>query len=126
MSSSQARLGEVSVSARTVSLIVSSQHVQGPAYGHDAIFDLNSMQPYNLESLYEPFAEICKEIVLFLPRTSDLNQLAQIAEPNRQIQAIQYCMQGASKVSSDPTESSYTRLMVYPGTVCILRRSCKR
>jgi RNA cap guanine-N2 methyltransferase len=56
------------------------------------------MQPYNLKALYESFSKITKEIVLYLPRSSNLNQLALYVEEGKQAQAIQYCMKGASKV----------------------------
>ncbi|KAL8762395.1 MAG: hypothetical protein Q9184_001609 [Pyrenodesmia sp. 2 TL-2023] len=55
------------------------------------------MQPYPLEQLLECFRQLTREIVLFLPRTSDLNQLAREVDPSKKVQAIHYCMEGASK-----------------------------
>lgn len=34
---------------------------------------------------------------LFLPRTSDLRQIAKVAPPGKKIEVVQYCMEGASK-----------------------------
>jgi trimethylguanosine synthase len=48
----------------------------GTEYGVDDVFDLTKMEPYNLEKLYKSFTKISKELVLYLPRTSDLNQIA--------------------------------------------------
>lgn len=70
----------------------------GPAYLEEEVFDLRNMQPYNLMALFEPFAKVTKDIVLYLPRTSDLNQVAQLAEQDKTLPVIHYCMQGASKV----------------------------
>lgn len=69
----------------------------GPTYRGDQVFDLKTMQPYNLHKLYSDFTKISKEVVLYLPRTSDLNQLAKYVPENQNIQVAHYCMWGASK-----------------------------
>jgi hypothetical protein len=56
------------------------------------------MQPYSLDNLYTTFSKITKEVILFLPRTSDLNQIAKYNDKDEKIQAIHYCTDGASKV----------------------------
>ena len=58
------------------------------------------MQPYGLEQLLTSFEKITKDIVLYLPRTSNLNQIAKYVPRGEKVQATHYCMNGASKVSS--------------------------
>lgn len=70
----------------------------GPGYSEDDVFSLSTMQPYGLGKLYNDFSKITKEIVLYLPRTSDLNQIAELAEEEKQVPVTHYCMKGASKV----------------------------
>lgn len=67
----------------------------GPGYSTDKIFDLTQMQPYNLEQLHGAYREL--DHLLFLPRTSDLRQLAKLAPPGEKVEVVQYCMEGASK-----------------------------
>lgn len=67
----------------------------GPGYRSDEIFDLRTMQPYNLEQLHGAYHLM--DHVLFLPRTSDIRQIAGLAPEGRKIPVVQYCMQGASK-----------------------------
>ena len=62
------------------------------------------MQPYDLQKLYDAFSKVTKEVVLYLPRTSDLNQLAQLVgnedeelPDEKKLQVTHYCMRGASK-----------------------------
>lgn len=68
----------------------------GPGYRSDTIFDLAAMQPYNLRDIYESFRGLTGEIALYLPRSSDLRQLAKL--DTKKVTAIHYCMEGASKV----------------------------
>lgn len=57
------------------------------------------MQPYNLDKLYKSFSRISKELVLYLPRTSDLNQIARYAQDDgKKLEVAHYAMLGASKV----------------------------
>ncbi|KAK4981729.1 putative diacylglycerol O-acyltransferase tgs1 [Elasticomyces elasticus] len=69
----------------------------GPGYRDAAVFNLSTMQPYTLKALYEPFSKLSKTVVLFLPRTSDLNQLAKYAPEDKDLCVMHYCMHGASK-----------------------------
>jgi trimethylguanosine synthase len=69
----------------------------GPTYSDYEVFDLDMMQPYSLKALYEPFAAISTHVVLFLPRTSDLKQIAQYGDQNQKLRIMHYCMYGASK-----------------------------
>jgi trimethylguanosine synthase len=67
----------------------------GPGYSTDEIFNLATMQPYSLKQIHD----MCKmmDSALFLPRTSDLRQIAKRAPPGKKIDVVQYCMEGASK-----------------------------
>ncbi|PHH87790.1 hypothetical protein CDD83_8390 [Cordyceps sp. RAO-2017] len=67
----------------------------GPGYSSDEVFDLHTMQPYNLAKLHAAYCAM--DHVLFLPRTSDIRQLARLAPRGGKIEVVQYCMQGASK-----------------------------
>ncbi|KAH6898328.1 RNA cap guanine-N2 methyltransferase-domain-containing protein [Thelonectria olida] len=67
----------------------------GPGYRTDEVFDLYSMQPYHLGDLHQAYQKL--DHALFLPRTSDIRQVAQLAPAGRKIEVVQYCMEGASK-----------------------------
>lgn len=73
-------------------------HGPGPSYSVDPVFDLSTMQPYNLETLYAAFSKVTKDIVLYLPRTSDLNQIVKLNRSGRKMPIRHYCMWGYSKV----------------------------
>jgi trimethylguanosine synthase len=57
------------------------------------------MQPYSIDYLVCELSSISKELVLYLPRNSNLNQLAVYAEDGSKLQVVHYCVYGASKVS---------------------------
>lgn len=63
------------------------------------VFDLHAMEPYNLKVLTSAIEKVTRDLVLYLPRTSDLNQLAQVAPEGRKMQAVHYCIHRFSKVS---------------------------
>jgi len=67
----------------------------GPGYSTDEIFDLSTMQPYSAQAIHEA----CKgmDCALYLPRTSDLRQIARLAPEGHKVEVVQYCMKGASK-----------------------------
>ncbi|KAF2760692.1 RNA methylase family protein [Pseudovirgaria hyperparasitica] len=69
----------------------------GPSYMADDIFDLSTMEPYSLSDIYNPFAKVARDIALYLPRTSNLNQLATHVTKDTKVQVTHYCMKGASK-----------------------------
>lgn len=75
----------------------SSDERPGPGY-KDAgnVFDLDLM-PYSMDYLYRRFSEITKHIILYLPRTSDLNQIAQAVEEGEKAQVVHYCIHENSK-----------------------------
>lgn len=76
----------------------STQRILGPGYSTDPVFNLGTMQPYSLDGLLDSFQQFTQEIALFLPRTSDLQQLANANRSLERVKAIHYCMEGASKV----------------------------
>ncbi|KAI0430556.1 RNA cap guanine-N2 methyltransferase [Xylaria sp. FL1042] len=67
----------------------------GPGYRTDEIFDLSTMEPYNLATLHEAYKTM--DHALYLPRTSDLRQIAKLVPDGIKIEIVQYCVQGASK-----------------------------
>ncbi|KAK1072302.1 putative diacylglycerol O-acyltransferase tgs1 [Friedmanniomyces endolithicus] len=69
----------------------------GPTYTDYEVFDLNVMGPYTLPFLYSSLSAITPDVVLYLPRTSDLRQLAKHAKPGEMLKVTHYCMHGASK-----------------------------
>jgi len=69
----------------------------GPTYADFEVYDLSVMQPYSLDRLYTAFSRQCTDVVLYLPRTSDLRQLTQHAKEDQKLEVVHYCMQGASK-----------------------------
>ena len=70
----------------------------GPGYRADTIFQLSRMEPYSLSDLIGPLRELTPEVALYLPRTSDLRQIAQKVEGEGNVTVMHYCMEGASKV----------------------------
>lgn len=70
----------------------------GPGYRDAEVFDLHEMRPYGVEEIMAKAREISEAIVLYVPRTSDLNQLAALAGGER-IEAVHYCLERKSKVS---------------------------
>lgn len=70
----------------------------GTSYGEDDVFDLTRMEPYNLDKLYKDFTKISKELVLYLPRNSDLNQIARYVPKDEKLEVAHYAIMGASKV----------------------------
>ncbi|CAK7242551.1 MAG: putative diacylglycerol O-acyltransferase tgs1 [Sporothrix thermara] len=78
----------------------------GVSYTSQDVFDLSTMEPYNLQALHDA----CHPLphALYLPRTSDLQQLADVLPPRPvldgeakdtepEIRVVQYCMHGFSK-----------------------------
>ncbi|KAL2785223.1 RNA cap guanine-N2 methyltransferase-domain-containing protein [Aspergillus keveii] len=79
------------------SVIFASPPWGGPSYRGDAVFDLRTMEPYSLKKLYTEFSLFTPHVVLYLPRTSDLNQLAKVVKGDKPAPVLHYCMRGASK-----------------------------
>lgn len=56
------------------------------------------MEPYSLDKLYKSFTKYSKELVLYLPRNSDLNQVAKYVPDDQKLEVAHYAIMGASKV----------------------------
>lgn len=69
----------------------------GPGYKSDHIFDLDGMEPYTVKRLYTELRKFSEYIVLYLPRSSDLRQIADLVDDGQKAQVIHYCARGASK-----------------------------
>lgn len=90
----------------------------GPTYRNDKIFDLDTMLPYSAyvhppcvrpsnwsvtntgqrSFIFTQASKISKNIALYIPRTSNLNQVAELVPEGQKIQAVHYCVQKRSKV----------------------------
>ncbi|MCJ1463625.1 hypothetical protein MMC07_002233 [Pseudocyphellaria aurata] len=79
------------------SVIFASPPWGGPGYRSDPVFDLLGMQPYSINDLLNPFLSLTRDVVLYLPRTSDLRQVAARVQKDEKATVIHYCMEGASK-----------------------------
>ena len=55
------------------------------------------MQPYGFDVLMSSFSQLSPTIAWYLPRTSDLRQVAKYVDREKKIDVIHYCMDGASK-----------------------------
>ncbi|MCJ1223924.1 hypothetical protein MMC12_000567 [Toensbergia leucococca] len=80
-----------------VSVVFASPPWGGPGYRSDEVFDLSNMQPYTIDTLLEPFRKLTDNIALYLPRTSDLRQLASRVHGDGKTTVVHYCLDGASK-----------------------------
>lgn len=69
----------------------------GPGYRSDQVFNLRTMEPYSLETLYTEYSLFTPHIALYLPRTSDVRQLAKFVPEGRKAEVMHYCMDGHSK-----------------------------
>ncbi|WEW58045.1 putative diacylglycerol O-acyltransferase tgs1 [Emydomyces testavorans] len=79
------------------SVIFASPPWGGPGYRSNSVFNLSNMEPYSIETLYSEFSAFTTDMALFLPRTSDLRQLAALAKNGSKVMVMHYCMDGASK-----------------------------
>ncbi|KAL9627298.1 MAG: hypothetical protein Q9164_007645, partial [Protoblastenia rupestris] len=79
------------------SIIFASPPWGGPSYKSESIFDLFTMQPYTLSDLMGLCRQYTEDIVIYLPRTSDVRQLAAYSRGAGKLAAIHYCIEGASK-----------------------------
>lgn len=85
------------VSGRTCPLAWKMLTFPGPGYIHGEIYNLAAMKPYSLKDIYEPFAKVSEHVVLYLPRTSDLRQLAAVVKDGQKVEVIHYCTEGFSR-----------------------------
>ena len=89
----------------------------GPGYRSDTVFDLSKMQPYNLTDLLYSFQHLTEDVVLYLPRTSDIRQLAMRSNEGSKTTVMHYCMEGASKVGL-PCRSGKSSFLTESQAVC--------
>ncbi|KIX03601.1 uncharacterized protein Z518_07154 [Rhinocladiella mackenziei CBS 650.93] len=78
-------------------IIFASPPWGGPGYRNSDIFDLESMQPYTFHYLYETLRTLTPNLVMYLPRTSDLRQIARTGEEGKKTQVVHYCTSGTSR-----------------------------
>jgi trimethylguanosine synthase len=69
----------------------------GPGYKSEAVFNLDNMQPYSLRYMFERFKGLAKNMVFYLPRTSDLQQIAECVGKDEKAQVVHYCTNGGSR-----------------------------
>lgn len=55
------------------------------------------MEPYTLEKLHGQLGSATSNLVLYLPRTSDLRQLRKAVKPGEKAAVIHYCTDGGSR-----------------------------
>lgn len=59
------------------------------------------MEPYSFRYLYESFKKVTSDMILYLPRTSDLRQIAQTIDCSKNInsktEVVHYCTNGSSR-----------------------------
>ncbi|KAJ6003478.1 RNA cap guanine-N2 methyltransferase [Penicillium sp. IBT 35674x] len=79
------------------SVIFASPPWGGVGYRSDEVFNLRTMEPYSLTTLYKEYAAFTKNMALYLPRTSDVQQMAKYVPDGRQAMVIHYCVEGHSK-----------------------------
>ena len=84
----------------------------GPGYTTDQVFNLHNMEPYDLTLLHGSCADM--DHALYLPRSSDLRQIAELMPDGKKAEVVQYCVEGASKalVAYIPARDS-TKPMYY-------------
>ncbi len=56
------------------------------------------MEPYSVQHICAAFLKVSESLVLYLPRTSDLRQVAALVPDSQRINAVHYCIRKASKV----------------------------
>ena len=82
-----------------VSAVFLSPPWGGPGYRDDRVFDLNGMRPYNLGYIVKQARKVSRNLAIYLPRTSNLNQLQAVLEGEEEMEVVHYCLAGKSKVS---------------------------
>ncbi|KAK6336633.1 hypothetical protein TWF718_009429 [Orbilia javanica] len=68
----------------------------GPSYKHDEVFNLEHMT-YGGAEIYAAARRISPDLVLYLPRNGDLNQIAKYDPEAKNIKVVHYCLQSRSK-----------------------------
>ena len=55
------------------------------------------MQPYSLKQVYAKLSKVTPNMVLYLPRNSDMEQIGECVEDGKKAQVIHYCTNGAGR-----------------------------
>ena len=55
------------------------------------------MQPYSLKYMFKKFEAFARNMVFYLPRTSDLRQIAECVGEKEKAQVVHYCTNGGSR-----------------------------
>jgi trimethylguanosine synthase len=79
----------------STTVIFASPPWGGVGYSSEKVFDLSKMTPYSMKKIHDASKEM--DSVLYLPRTSDLRQIAKLAPKGKKLDVVQYCVEGASK-----------------------------
>lgn len=90
-------LASLPAEIRKQSVVFASPPWGGPGYSCDEVFNLHTMQPYSLQQVHSLLKKVSDLMVLYLPRTSDLRQLAALVPEGQKARATHYCMRGAGK-----------------------------
>ncbi|KAJ6171327.1 RNA methylase family protein [Penicillium chermesinum] len=79
------------------SVIFASPPWGGPGYRSDEVFNLSTMEPYSLDKIYKEYSLFTEHMALYLPRSSDVRQLAKYVPDGQKATVMHYSMGGASK-----------------------------
>ena len=90
------KVDALSVVIGTYGVLFASPPWGGPGYKREEVFDLEGMEPYGLRALVEGFEKVCGNMVLYLPRTSDLRQVAERVPEGGKCQIVNYSSNGRS------------------------------
>ncbi|KAI5776658.1 RNA cap guanine-N2 methyltransferase-domain-containing protein [Geopyxis carbonaria] len=70
----------------------------GPSYREDEVFNLETMQPYPASKIIRAARTLSENLALYIPRTSDLNQLGQhVVTDEPMIEVVHYALNNRSK-----------------------------
>ncbi|OQD82902.1 hypothetical protein PENANT_c019G04002 [Penicillium antarcticum] len=84
------------------SVVFASPPWGGPGYRSDQVFNLKTMEPYSLQKLYDEYSVFSKHMVLYIPRTSDLKQMAKLVPDGHKSTVMHYCMEDARRLNREP------------------------
>ncbi len=86
--------GKLEIKQSTLRLLIT---ILGPSYKSEQIFNLDTMEPYSMRYIFDQFRKVAKNLALYLPRTSDLRQIAECVDKDEKAQVVHYCTTGASR-----------------------------
>ena len=81
-----------------VSAVFLSPPWGGPTYRDDGVFNLDTMKPYSAREIVRRARELARDVAVYLPRTSDLNQVLELRErEEEEVEVVHYCLGRRSK-----------------------------